>query len=269
MAQGGNWVGSAVAQGIQQEKDGADILDVGGESTRPGAQPVDAEEELRRSREDLATTLECMAEGVIVTDIQGRITSMNPAAQALTGWPKEEGMGCALDDLVDFLDQKTHARIDHVVEKVLRDGLKIGLANDTLLVARDGMRIPIASSGAPIRDADGTIRGVVLVIKDMKQEYELTAMLQQAQKMEALGRLAGGVAHDFNNLLTAINGYSQLLLMQLGPDNPLNREAAEIQNSVESEAFVIPRSSGSAVAGVPFAFTTRSFSSRKIHFSTL
>ena len=195
-----------------------------------------AEEELRRSREDLATTLECMAEGVIATDLQGRVTGMNPAAQALTGWPKEEGLGCALEDLVEFLDQKTHARIDHVVDRVLRDGLKIGLANDTLLVARDGLRIPIASSGAPIRDAHGGLRGVVLVLKDMKQEYELTAMLQQAQKMEALGRLAGGVAHDFNNLLTVIAGCTELLLESLPPADPSRDLVDQIRNAGQRAA---------------------------------
>lgn len=175
----------------------------------------ETEEELRRSREDLAITLECMAEGVITTDLEGRVAGMNPAAERLTGWPVAEARGRPLDGLVRFLNRQTEEPVDHPVEKVLSQGLKFGLANDTVLVAREGRQIPIASSGAPIHDAAGRLRGAVVVLKDMKEEYELAAMLRQAQKMESVGQLAGGIAHDFNNLLTVINGYSALMLQRL------------------------------------------------------
>jgi two-component system, cell cycle sensor histidine kinase and response regulator CckA len=194
------------------------------------------EEQLRRSREDLATTLECMVDGVITTDVEGRITRMNPAAQALTGWSEADGLGRRLDELVRFLNHQTQAPVEHAVERVLQDGLKIGLANDTVLVRRDGTAVPIASSGAPIRDADGATRGVVLLLKDMKQEYELTSMLQQSQKMEAVGRLAGGVAHDFNNLLTVITSYADILLQDLGPQDPRRDDLQEIHKAAASAA---------------------------------
>ncbi len=194
------------------------------------------EEQLRLSREDLATTLECMADGVITTDVEGRITRINPAAAELTGWSEDEGKGRPLDDLVRFLNQKTGTPVDHAVDKVLQQGLKIGLANDTVLVTRDGTRVPIASSGAPIRDADGSIRGVVLVLKNMKTEYELTSMLQQAQKMEAMGRLAGGVAHDFNNLLTVISGYASLVLQEMSEGNRFREDLEEISKAGERAA---------------------------------
>jgi two-component system, cell cycle sensor histidine kinase and response regulator CckA len=188
-------------------------------------------EELRRSREDLVTTLQCMADGVITTDVAGHVTGMNPAAEALIGRSEEDAQGHALDELIRFVNQKTGEPVEHPVDKVLRDGLRIGLANDTVLVAHDGRRTPIASSGAPLRDASGAIRGVVLVLRDMKQEHELTAQLQQAQKMEAIGRLAGGVAHDFNNLLTVISGYSELVLQNMTPDHEFRTELEEIHHA--------------------------------------
>jgi PAS domain S-box-containing protein len=190
-----------------------------------------AEEQLRRSREDLATTLDCMGEGVITTDIDGRITRMNAAAEKLVGWNEPEVVGRPLDELVYFLNQRTQAPVPHPVEKVLRHGLSIGLANDTVLVTRTGERVPIASSGAPMRDAQGSIRGVVLVIKNMKEEYELAAMLQHSQKMEAIGRLACGVAHDFNNLLTVIIGYSEMLLADAGAAG--NKPAQHIREAAD------------------------------------
>jgi PAS domain S-box-containing protein len=194
------------------------------------------EEALRASREDLAATLDCMAEGVITTDVEGRVTRINPAAAELIGWPESEGKGRLLGELVRFVNQNTGAAVDHAVEKVLREGIKVGLANDTVLVARNGTRIPIASSGAPIRDPDGSIRGVVLALRNMKTEYELASMLQQAQKMEAVGRLAGGVAHDFNNLLTVISGYSNLILEEMSEGDNYREEIKQINDAGQRAA---------------------------------
>jgi PAS domain S-box-containing protein len=192
---------------------------------------VTAEEELRRSREDLETILACMVDGLIVTDLEGRVTRMNPAAETLTGWPSAEALGRPLDDLVRFLDQRSSKPIDAPVERILSEGVSLGLANHTLLVARDETLRPIASSGAPLRGTGGSPRGVVVVLKDMQEHHELMAMLQHAQKMEAVGRLAGGVAHDFNNLLTVISGYSDLALSQVEAEGELESHLSEIADA--------------------------------------
>lgn len=144
------------------------------------------EEQLRQSREDLATTLDCMPDGVVTTDMRGQVTHINPAAERLTGWSEIEAKGRLLEDLVGFLDHGSESPVEHVVDQVLREGSKVGLANHTLLVARDGSRVPIASSGAPIRDRAGSVQGVVLVLRNMKKEYDLNHLLQQSQKMLAL-----------------------------------------------------------------------------------
>ncbi len=194
------------------------------------------EESLRRSREELAATLECMGEAVITTDLEGRVTLMNPAAERLSGWPRAEALGRPLDSLVSFLSQRSLKPVDHPVARVLREGLKIGLANGTVLVARDGRRVPIASSGAPIRDLSGALSGVVMAIRDMSEEYELTSQLQAAQKMEAVGLLAGGIAHDFNNLITVISGFASMGLEGLAPGDPLEAELKEIQQAGDKAA---------------------------------
>ncbi len=190
-----------------------------------------AEAALRHSREDLAITLESMADGVITTDLAQRVTHINPAAEALTGWSEQEARGRHLDEMIGFLNQRTGERVDHAVQRVLHGGVKTGLANDTFLIARDGARIPVASSGAPLRDANGAIRGVVLVLKNMKQEYELAALLQQSQKLEAIGRVAASVAHDFNNLLTVILGYCHSALEEAPAAGALREDLVEIDSA--------------------------------------
>ncbi|MCR4317405.1 MAG: PAS domain-containing protein [Planctomycetes bacterium] len=196
------------------------------------------EEELRMIKEDLSMTLECMAEGVVTTDMRGIVTRMNLAAESLTGWIKEEWRGRHIDELLAFISAKTGLQVKHPVELILSGGLRIGLANDTVLITKLGDRIPIASSGAPLRDAEGNIRGVVMVIKDMKDEYELGAMLNHSQKMEAIGRLSGGIAHDFNNLLSVITGYADLILFDGPEDCPFRDELSEIRSAAYSAAML-------------------------------
>ena len=168
-------------------------------------------ESLRRSQENLRITLDSIGDGVIATDTRGHVTRMNPVAEKLTGWKTEDASGKPLFDVFRIINAHTRKPVDNPVEKVLATDQIVGLANHTVLVARDGSEYQIADSGAPIRSDSGDIQGVVLVFRDVTREMTLQEQLRHSQKMDAIGQLAGGVAHDFNNMLSGIMGATEVL----------------------------------------------------------
>ncbi|MBU1273837.1 MAG: response regulator [Proteobacteria bacterium] len=177
------------------------------------------EAELTAGRQWLATTLSSIGDAVIATDRQGRVSFMNPTAAGLTGWTPSEASGRPLGEVFKIINEHTLRPAADPVQKVLASGTVAGLANHTLLMARDGRRLPIEDSGAPIKNQRGEVDGVVLVFRDIsrrrraeQERARLDAQLRQSQKLEAIGTLAGGIAHDFNNSLGVIMGYSELAL---------------------------------------------------------
>jgi PAS domain S-box-containing protein len=318
--------------------------------------------ELERARESLQITLASIGDAVIAADTDGRITLLNGVAEALTGWSAAEAIGRPLDEVFVTIDANTRETVEGPVAKVLRMGIRVGLANHIMMIGRHGREIPIDDAGAPIRTASGEVAGVVLIFRDISERYRaeaerqkliesderlvgvltninegfltvdrewrltflnhkacdlvqrpseellgtalwqalpqlagttadfelqramrenipvrcifqyaplrawfdlgaypsgdglallirditenqrLEAQLLQAQKMEAVGRLAGGIAHDFNNLLTVINGYAEYALQDLPTDLALcdsineillaGRRAAELTNGL-------------------------------------
>src|SRR5439155_1589976 len=107
---------------------------------------------------------------------------------------------------------------------------------ENALLSRDGREIPVSQVLIAHKDSDGTVQYYSTIARDITERRELEAQLRQAQKMEAVGRLAGGIAHDFNNLLTAIGGYSMLLLDQLESDDPVREDVEEIAKAGELAA---------------------------------
>ena len=328
-----------------------------------------AEEARRMSEERHRITLMSVGDGVIATDAQGRVELLNPVTETLTGWSQDEARGRPLEEVFRIVNENTRKDVENPVRRVMREGLVVGLANHTLLIARDGTERPIADSGALIRDERNEIFGVVLVFRDQTEERaaeralheseeryrglfqhmregfayckmffengeardfvylsvndafetltgltdvtgkrvsevipgirssdpglfeiygrvaltgtpekfetfvealhqwfsisvycpereyfvavfdvitgrkraeeereKLEAQVRQAQKMEAVGRLAGGVAHDFNNMLTVITGYSELLLQKIGKESSMHGEVEEIKRAGERAA---------------------------------
>jgi PAS domain S-box-containing protein len=179
-----------------------------------------AEDALANSEENLRITLESIGDAVIATDAQGLITRMNRVAETLTAWEEEEALGHPLLEVFRIVNARSRRPQEDPVTKVLETGAIVGLANHTVLLARDGVERQIADSGAPIRSREGEIVGVVLVFRDVTEQYELEAQLRHSQKMESVGQLAGGVAHDFNNMLVGIQGAAELLSLDLPPDAP-------------------------------------------------
>jgi PAS domain S-box-containing protein len=131
------------------------------------ASRLEREEEARRW---FTTTLRSIGDAVIATDAEGRVTFMNPVAEALTHWSEADARGRSLDEVFCIFSEHTRAVVESPVTKVLREGQIVGLANHTILRSKGGAEIPIDDSGAPIRNEDGHILGVVLVFRDATQE---------------------------------------------------------------------------------------------------
>jgi PAS domain S-box-containing protein len=140
-----------------------------------------ARAELTRSRDLLSTTLASIGDGVIVTDAQGRVSFLNAEAERLTKWTNRDAAGRPVAEVFRIVDEATRRTSDSPVDKVLREGKVVGLANHTTLIAKDGTEIPIDDSGAPIREPDGPLFGVVLVFRDFSE---------QRKAQEARARLA-------------------------------------------------------------------------------
>jgi two-component system, cell cycle sensor histidine kinase and response regulator CckA len=194
------------------------------------------EEALRQSEERFRTTLYSIGDGVITTDADGAISQMNRVAEALTGWREEDALRRPVEEVFQVVDEETRRPVESPVTQVLERGVIFGLANRAVLVAKDGTQKPIADSCAPILNARGETTGIVLVFSDQSERRELQAQLFQAQKMEAVGRLAGGVAHDFNNMIGVILGYAKLMENQLNPLDPLYRNVQAIAAAAERSA---------------------------------
>ncbi|TWI76892.1 PAS domain S-box-containing protein [Desulfobotulus alkaliphilus] len=317
---------------------------------------ADALEKLKNAMKNLDTTLKSIGDAVIATDRKGHITLMNPVAENLTGWPLKEALQKPLTEVFRIVNAESRKTPDNPVEKVIASGRTEGLANHTLLIARDGRECQIADSAAPIFQEEGILTGVVLVFRDVSEEYRilenlkeseedyrrlfeehaavklildpetgavvdanqaaadyygwsretlkkkriqdintlspeeiaaeiekvkkekrihfefrhrradgsirdvavlssvirlknkeylhsiihdisqrkrLEAQLIQSQKMESIGRLAGGVAHDFNNMLGIIMGNAELMETRLDARHPAMAELGEIKKAAE------------------------------------
>jgi PAS domain S-box-containing protein len=195
-----------------------------------------AEEALRESEERFRTTLYSIGDGVITTDTNGNIQQMNHVAEQLTGWDETEAYGKKIDEIFKIFNEQTNAPALNPVASVLKKGIVVGLANHTVLIARDGTQRPIADSGAPIRNSRGEVTGVVLVFNDQSERRGLQDQLFQAQKMEAIGQLAGGVAHDFNNMINVILGYASMMEEDFPPADPSYHKIKAIISTAERSA---------------------------------
>ncbi|MBI5249368.1 MAG: response regulator [Desulfomonile tiedjei] len=190
-----------------------------------------AEEKLEGEKERLAVTLRSIGDGVITTDTLGRVELMNRVAEDLTGWRQDEALGRALDEVFVIINEKTREQAQNPVEKVLESGSICGLANHTVLIARNGSERAIADSGAPIRDRKSNIVGVVLVFRDVSEQQLMLKEVLKAEKLESVGILAGGIAHDFNNILTAILGNLSLAKMEAPPQSKVFKRLSEAERA--------------------------------------
>jgi PAS domain S-box-containing protein len=148
-----------------------------------------AAEELRRTREAhrleaerLRTTLQSIGDGVIVTDAEGRVGSVNPIAERLTGWSAADAKGRTLPEVFQIINETTREPVENPAMRALERGTIVGLANHTVLVARDGTECPIDDSAAPVRSADGGIAGSVLVFRDVSERRRTEQTLRSSEE---------------------------------------------------------------------------------------
>jgi PAS domain S-box-containing protein len=136
---------------------------------------------LARRESELRATLYSIGDAVIAADGAGRVTLMNPVAAHLTGWPEAEALGQLLTEVFHIVNEETRQPAENPATRAMRDGTVVGLANHTLLIARDGTERPIADCAAPIRDAAGRLAGVVLVFRDQTRERERERQVAEAR----------------------------------------------------------------------------------------
>ncbi|MBF0120849.1 MAG: response regulator [Desulfobacterales bacterium] len=184
-------------------------------------------------REQLMVTLRSIGDGVITTDVQCRVVLINRVAEELTGWFQHEAYGKEIREVFHIIHEQTRLLCENPIEKVIQSGTIIELANNTLLVSRDGTERIIADSGSPIRDKDGNIIGVVLIFRDITHRVLIEKELQQAQRLESIGILAGGIAHDFNNMLGVISGNTSFALSQINQNDNLFQILRDVETATK------------------------------------
>ncbi len=195
------------------------------------------EEALRETGRTLQALIEASPLAIIVTDASGDIRVWNPAAVHIFGWSGNEAIGRANPICANEGNSELCA-----VLKLTLNGEKISNI-EIRGKGKNDSDIDLAYYGAPLIDGDGRIIGMTAIMADITESKQAQdalrrseEQLRQSQKMEAIGKLAGGVAHDFNNLLSVITGYSELLLGRLGKDGPGAREIEEINKAGERAA---------------------------------
>ena len=180
-------------------------------------------EALSELSESLATTLDSIGDGVVATNVAGQVTRMNPVAEDLTRWSFAEAKGRSLVDVLPLVNTDTCDAVENPIARALREGFVVKLPNHTELLRRDGTKIPIGDSCAPIRAGDGTVNGAVFVFRDLTRQKIAEAMqakserqLVFADRMAAVGTLAAGVAHEINNPLTFVVANVDTALEEIG-----------------------------------------------------
>jgi PAS domain S-box-containing protein len=161
-----------------------------------------AETALREQREWFQVTLGSIADAVIATDTEGKVTFLNPVAEKMTGCPSAEAIGAPLDAIFNIVNEYTHERVQSPVAQVLREGIVVDLVNHAVLLAQDGREIPIEDSAAPIRDGTGAICGAVMVFHDVTARRHAETALRDADRRK--DEFLATLAHELRNPLAPI-----------------------------------------------------------------
>jgi len=204
----------------------------------------EVEAALTSREEQLRITLDSIRDGVIATDPDGRIAELNPTAAGLAGVAAPDVLGLHLDQVLRLLDPDSGAPT--TLAELQLDGAASVAA--VLLQGADDVIRRVEITRAPMRDMAGAQVGEVFALRDHTERFALQEQLQQAQRLEAVGRLAGGVAHDFNNLLFSISSLTELMEMSADESFPFHQDLRDILEAVDR---------GSALTAQLLAFSSR------------
>jgi PAS domain S-box-containing protein len=195
-----------------------------------------AEEALASSEAKFRSLVEGAVHGIFRSTPEGRLVSANPALVEMLGYPSEDLL--LAHDLVRRI--YVHREEGEQLIAQYRDAQRID-GVDALWQRQDGTPIMVRLSGRPVRRPDGSVEGFDMLVEDVTERHRLEEQLRQAQKIEAIGQLAGGVAHDFNNLLTAITASCDLLSSELPPDSTYADDLKTIRTAAERGAELTKR----------------------------
>ncbi len=184
-------------------------------------------------RRRLEAAVEQTGDAVVITDVEGTIAYVNPAFERVTGYRREEAVGQNPSILASGRQDETfYAQLwDTILAGQIWHGRFVNRAKSGALYTEDAVI-------APVRNAAGEIVSFIGTKRDITRELELEEHVRHAQRMESIGRLAGGVAHDFNNMLAVILGYAGLALGHLSPDSPAFESIREIEDTAQRAATV-------------------------------
>ncbi len=190
------------------------------------------EKEIAAEKESLAVTLRSIGDGVITTDVQGRVIILNNEAERLTGWSSPDAIGQPLKSVFNVaIDLAAQARAQKSGYRNEAQSILLSLPENATLTSREGTEYVIEQVASPIRDNKNEVAGVVLVFRDITERQRNEAERRKAETLEQLGLLAGGIAHDFNNLLTAIIGNISLASLLLPPDDEMATRLVDAKNA--------------------------------------
>jgi two-component system, cell cycle sensor histidine kinase and response regulator CckA len=192
-----------------------------------------AEEEMRRSQQKLHIHFEHTPLAVVEWDLDFRVVAWNPSAERIFGYSREEALGQHASFIVPLQFREHVAKI---WQELVRQRGGVRSANDNL--TKDGRTISCEWYNTPLVDESGRMLGAASLAQDVTERVALEERLRQSQKMEAVGRLAGGVAHDFNNLLTVILGYSQILAEGVPAGSRLADSTGQIKSAADRAAGI-------------------------------
>jgi PAS domain S-box-containing protein len=192
---------------------------------------------LRESEGLYRTLIETSPDAITLTDPEGRILAANRQFLALYGFESLDEIQAGGWTAFDLVVQEDRQRVADNAERTFREGTLRSI--EYTMLRKDGSTFPIEVDTSAVFGVDGEPHGFIAIGRDITERRRIEERLRQAQRMEAMGRLAAGVAHDFNNYLTVMDSYTGLLLDDLSTDDPRRRDVEQIARAVELSCTLV------------------------------